>query len=84
MRSVVLSHVINRTDERCSWFSNVSDYHQLDPQVEQGPTFQYEYSARDVYGPYVDGWGEDDPLNATWWHRVTEGKSAFVPIAVLC
>ncbi|KAI5824164.1 hypothetical protein K523DRAFT_420982 [Schizophyllum commune Tattone D] len=55
-----------------TWFSNVSDYHQLDPQIERGPTFQYEYSARDVYGPYVEGWGEDDPLNATWWHKVTE------------
>ncbi|TRM70481.1 Metallo-dependent phosphatase-like protein [Schizophyllum amplum] len=59
-----------------TWFSNVSMYGDLDSQVEVGPTFQYEYSARKVYGSYVDGWGAEDPLNATWWHKVTEAMEA--------
>lgn len=37
-----------------------------------GPMFQYEYSTREAYGSAVPGWSWDAPLNATWWHRVTE------------
>lgn len=35
-----------------------------------GPTFKFEYSTRDAYGPAV-GWPADAPLNATFWHGVT-------------
>lgn len=36
-----------------------------------GPTYSLEYSTRDAYGPAAN-WSTDDPLNATFWHRVTE------------
>jgi hypothetical protein len=28
---------------------------------------------RETYGQTITGWTDNDPLNATWWHRVTEG-----------
>ncbi|KAH9996082.1 Metallo-dependent phosphatase [Russula vinacea] len=31
----------------------------------------YEYSTREAYGTNIP-WGANDPLNATWWHHVTE------------
>ncbi|KAH4988245.1 hypothetical protein HBI76_093330 [Parastagonospora nodorum] len=36
-----------------------------------GPIFSLEYSTRDAYGAGA-GWPVDYPLNATFWHRVTE------------
>lgn len=36
-----------------------------------GPVFHFEYSTRAAYGPAAN-WPEDAPLNATFWHRVTE------------
>ena len=50
----------------------MSSFPNLDGQIEFGPTFVYEYSTRETYGQDVEGWGPDDPLNATWWHLVTE------------
>lgn len=55
--------------EAYTFFSNVSEYHALH---ETGPTFRLEYSTRETYGPAA-GWDSDAPLNATFWHRVTEG-----------
>lgn len=40
---------------------------------DQGPTFVHEYSTREAYGKTITQWGANDPLNATWWHLVTEG-----------
>ncbi|KAG2064684.1 hypothetical protein BDR04DRAFT_1034592, partial [Suillus decipiens] len=54
-----------------TWNSYVNDYLALDSQTELGPTFDFEYSARETYGRNVT-WGATDPLNATWWHLVTE------------
>ncbi|KAF8495085.1 sphingomyelin phosphodiesterase [Gautieria morchelliformis] len=59
-----------------TWFSNVSTYPPLDSQIANGPTYSFEYSTRDTYGPSVPGWGANDPLNATWWHHVTEAMLA--------
>ncbi|KAI0673559.1 sphingomyelin phosphodiesterase [Trametes maxima] len=56
-----------------TWKSDVNAFSQLDGQHAFGPTFEYEYSTRAAYGGVVEGWGPNDPLNATWWHRVTEG-----------
>jgi hypothetical protein len=36
-----------------------------------GPIFSLEYSTRDAYGAGA-GWPVDEPLNLTFWHRVTE------------
>ena len=57
-----------------SWFSDVTTYPDLDNQTAVGPTYAFEYSTRDAYGKNIQGWGPDDPLNATWWHLVTEGE----------
>ncbi|KAJ5540299.1 hypothetical protein N7513_008631 [Penicillium frequentans] len=54
--------------EAYTFFSNVSEYSSLS---ETGPIFRPEYSTRDTYGPAA-GWDKRAPLNATFWHRVTE------------
>ncbi|KAE8354800.1 Metallo-dependent phosphatase-like protein [Aspergillus coremiiformis] len=54
--------------EAYTFFSNVSDFSSL---TETGPVYRFEYSTRDTYGPAA-GWDQDAPLNATFWHRVTE------------
>jgi sphingomyelin phosphodiesterase len=58
------------------WVSDVSTFPSLDVQAAQhhlvGPTYKYEYSTREAYGANITGWGAEDPLNATWWHLVTE------------
>ncbi|KAL7285228.1 hypothetical protein ACG7TL_000322 [Trametes sanguinea] len=56
-----------------TWKSDVNSFPQLDEQSAAGPTYEYEYSTRDAYGGSIAGWGPNDPLNATWWHIVTEG-----------
>lgn len=58
-----------------SWQADVNAFGGLDGQTEFGPTFEFEYSARDAYGGSITEWGPNDPLNATWWHLVTEGPS---------
>lgn len=59
------------------WTSDVSQYPKLDSQIQFGPVYSYEYNTRATYGADISGWGENDPLNATWWHRVTEGKPKY-------
>ncbi|KAH7917911.1 sphingomyelin phosphodiesterase [Leucogyrophana mollusca] len=54
-----------------TWKSSVNEFPALDSQTQVGPTYEYEYSARQAYGRNIT-WGENDPLNATWWHLVTE------------
>ncbi|KAG9308606.1 sphingomyelin phosphodiesterase [Chiua virens] len=54
-----------------TWISPVNEFPALDNQTEYGPTYQLEYSAREAYGQNIT-WGANDPLNATWWHLVTE------------
>lgn len=36
---------------------------------KSGPTYKFEYSTREAY---PIGWPQAAPLNATYWHRVTE------------
>ena len=57
--------------EAYTFYSNVSEYPNL-KLLEKGPTYQFEYSTRETYGPAAK-WPKDAPLNATFWHRVTEG-----------
>lgn len=54
--------------EAYTFYSNVSEYPSLQ---NTGPTYKLEYSTRDTYGPAAE-WPQDAPLNATFWHRVTE------------
>lgn len=55
-----------------SWRSDVNSFPELDSQIVNGPTWVHEYSTREAYGANIT-WGANDPLNATWWHLVTEG-----------
>ncbi|CAI7606277.1 unnamed protein product [Penicillium glandicola] len=65
--------------EAYTFYSNVSDYPALD---RTGPTFEIEYSTRDAYG-LAAGWDEDAPLNATFWHRVTEAMEGDLDLVSL-
>jgi sphingomyelin phosphodiesterase len=58
-----------------SWKSDVNSFSALDGQTQFGPSFAYEYNTRETYGGTITDWGVNDPLNATWWHRVTEGSA---------
>jgi hypothetical protein len=62
-----------------TFYSNVSDFPALE---KTGPTFEFEYSTRDTYGPAI-GWGENEPLNATFWHRVTEAMEEDIELITL-
>lgn len=65
--------------EAYTFYSNVSDYPAL---KNTGPTFEIEYSTRDTYGPAAV-WDEDAPLNATFWHRVTEAMEKDMELVSL-
>ncbi|OCK77892.1 hypothetical protein K432DRAFT_427684 [Lepidopterella palustris CBS 459.81] len=54
--------------EAWTFVANVSAFSALSTT---GPTFKLEYSTRDAYALQA-GWTDDAPLNATFWHRVTE------------
>ncbi|KAI0311070.1 sphingomyelin phosphodiesterase [Amylostereum chailletii] len=43
-----------------------------DPSFQTGPTWELYYSARDTWGPLVGNLGPSDPLNASFWHKLTE------------
>lgn len=51
-----------------TWYSNVSTFQTLD-NAATGPVYRLEYSTRDTY---KIGWPVTSPLNATYWHAVTE------------
>ncbi|KZT44307.1 hypothetical protein SISSUDRAFT_905 [Sistotremastrum suecicum HHB10207 ss-3] len=55
-----------------TWSTDVNSFSSLDHQIAHGPTYKFEYSTRETYGTNITGWGPNDPLNATWWHLVTE------------
>jgi hypothetical protein len=56
--------------EAYTWYADVNSFSTLDTSTA-GPTFEFEYSTRETYGTPI-GWPTDAPLNATFWHRVTE------------
>lgn len=62
-----------------TFYSNVSDYPNLH---ETGPTYQLEYSTRETYGAAAD-WDEEEPLNATFWHLVTEAMEKDLDLVTL-
>lgn len=61
-----------------TFYSDVSSFANL-PNTT-GPTFEFEYSTRDTYGPVI-GWPEEAPLNATFWHRVSEAIESNTTLA---
>ena len=49
-----------------------------------GPVWQFEYSARDTYAPYLNtSWPTNAPLNATFWHLITEELEKTTELASL-
>ncbi|KAI0308376.1 Metallo-dependent phosphatase-like protein [Multifurca ochricompacta] len=67
-----------------TWRSDVNSFPSLDGQTMLGPTYVYEYSTRAAYGANISGWGSNDPLNATWWHLVTEQMEANPDLVTVC
>ena len=55
--------------EAYTYYSNLSTYSTLNAS-QTGPVFELEYSTREAYP--VPGWPADAPLNATYWHLVTQ------------
>ena len=53
--------------EAYTFYADVSEFSEL---TTTGPTFEFEYSTREAYKSA--GWPADAPLNATFWHGVTE------------
>lgn len=59
-----------------TWYSDVSSFPHLNVS-STGPTFRYEYSTRDAYNI---SWPADAPLNATYWHAVTEAMEGDISL----
>lgn len=51
-----------------TFYADVSSFPNL---TVTGPTFEFEYNTRETYGPSID-WPATAPLNATFWHLVSE------------
>lgn len=62
-----------------TFYADVNSFSSLNGT---GPVFQFEYSTRSAYGPAAN-WPEDAPLNATFWHRVTEAMEADTTHALM-
>jgi hypothetical protein len=60
--------------EAYTYYMNLSSAPATVPQIESsGPVWQFEYSTRDTYSPYINSsWPKEAPLNATFWHLLTE------------
>ncbi|KAL8817809.1 MAG: hypothetical protein Q9191_008074 [Dirinaria sp. TL-2023a] len=56
--------------EAYTWYADVSSFPGLSAT---GPTFKLEYSTR---ASYNIGWPASAPLNATYWHAVTEAMES--------
>ncbi|KAK3491539.1 Metallo-dependent phosphatase-like protein [Neurospora crassa] len=76
--------------EAFTFYSDVGSYTNLSSSVDgegdggqgEGPVFKLEYSTRATYGPAVN-WPSDAPLNATFWHGVTEAMERNRTLAEL-
>ena len=55
-----------------TWISDVSQFPALNVSAT-GPVFEFEYSTRDVYNI---GWPQSSPLDAKFWHAVTEAMES--------
>ena len=73
IRQPFFNPALHSADHIHRWKSDVSGFPELDPQIHFGPIFSYEYNTRETYGQSIPNWTDEDPLNATWWHHVTEG-----------
>jgi len=60
-----------------TFYADVNTFPNL---TSTGPTFKIEYNTRDAYGRQAN-WPADAPLNATFWHQVTEAMQTNHSIA---
>jgi hypothetical protein len=58
--------------EAYTFYSDVNSYSSLN---STGPTYKFEYSTREAYGSAAN-WPKDAPLNATFWHKLTEAMES--------
>jgi len=56
--------------EAYTFYADVSSFPSLE-NTTHGPTFKLEYSTREAYGAAAN-WPQNEPLNAAFWHSVTE------------
>lgn len=61
-----------------TFYSDVSTYNKLNG-TGHGPTYQLEYSTREAYGAQAN-WPADAPLNATFWHAVTQAMERNISL----
>lgn len=64
--------------EAYTWYADVNSFPALNGS-KHGPTYKFEYSTRDAYGPAAN-WPSDAPLNATFWHSVTEAMEKDISL----
>lgn len=73
--------------ESYTYYTNLSSAPTTAAEVSaSGPVWQFEYSARDTYAPYLNSsspWPKEAPLNATFWHYVSEQLEKNVELASL-
>jgi hypothetical protein len=69
--SICLDEVDTGSWEVFNAYTFYADVNAFPSLNQTGPTFKFEYSTRDAYGPAAN-WTDDAPLNATFWHKVTE------------
>ncbi|KAK3062701.1 hypothetical protein LTS18_003536 [Coniosporium uncinatum] len=66
--------------EAYTFFSNVTTFYDSGfDTAATGPTYELEYSTREAYGSAA-GWLADAPLNATFWHQVTEAMEKDIDL----
>ena len=53
----------------------LQSHHNFERSANHLTVFKFEYSTRDTYAP-IGGWPATAPLNATYWHKVTEAMEA--------
>jgi hypothetical protein len=61
-----------------TFYADVNAFPALQ-HASHGPTFKFEYSTRQAYGPAA-AWPADAPLNATFWHAVTEAMEKDISL----
>lgn len=57
--------------EAYTWYSDVNSFPKLNGTAK-GPVYEFEYSTRDAYNI---SWPTSSPLDAKYWHAVTEAMS---------
>lgn len=60
--------------EAYTFYADVNSFTAIN-STETGPTYKLEYNTRETYGPAAN-WPSTAPLNATFWHQVSDSMLA--------